>query len=520
MKYVMAIVILLILIMGCAPVGNTATDQPKTPVVIDNTSTHVPPAEIQPTDNTTSQVVPTATDHATSLKVLFDRQGKMYSTSIDGSEVNRVSKSSDMSPDGKTYVFAKITEYNNYRWLYFTNSDKTKEWPIFPVGGGGADYAFPVWSPDGSKIAFSKSNTSGASAFLTYDVWIINPDGTSPKKISGDTNPNNPRSQACPQWFPDSKKIAYASNEEGYWQIFYTPIGSYEPHLIVKLQQKFSPGRFPWDYAISQDGKRMIYKDGPGTDLKMLVIDLNSKKIMEWPNIDTSDIAPIISEDGAVTIITKSDGLYYTYNSHKEPIKILSTDAGDIAIKVEVDLENLTSIKSPAAPVEIMTPKVPLLVAPLVDIKTSFDAVTYTNETNGFLFKYPKGWVTGKSDNGHTIYVLSGESKTSDRVWVDVIPETTDLASAVKDSYDSSPTLVDLNKVVKIESSKVGTLSDGKTPCKEVVVSSQLYSGITLYGIAVGINKGGKTVFVTGATIYPGDSEARIREIVRTLTIK
>jgi hypothetical protein len=105
-------------------------------------------------------------------------------------------------------------------------------------------------------------------------------------------------------------------------------------------------------------------------------------------------------------------------------------------------------------------------------------------------------------------------------VWVDVIPETSDIAAAVKASHDSSSRLEAIGKVVKIESSNFSTLIDGKTPCTEVVVSSQVYSGITLYGVAVGVNKDGKTVFITGATIYPGESESLMREIVRTLSLK
>lgn len=266
-------------------------------------------------------------------KVFFDRRGDLISINSDGTEYSGKLYQLDRSPDGNTRVFAGETNFN-YRALYLADADGTR--PIIPIGGGLPDHMCPSWSPDGSKIAFSKSQPHfGISRYLYYDIWIMNPDGTEIKKLSDTTSMSNPRSHTYPQWFPDSKRIVYASNESGYWEIWTTPIDNYEPALIVKLQQTFNAGQIPWNFKISPDGKRMVYNDGPGTDLKTLVIDINSKKIMEWPNFDISEIPPVESPDSIVTIITKQDGLYYADSSHKETLKIPNTYAGDIAIKVE-----------------------------------------------------------------------------------------------------------------------------------------------------------------------------------------
>jgi len=285
----------------------------------------------QSSDIKTTQVVPAATDQATSLKVIFDRQGIMYSTNIDGSGLIRISRSSDMSPDSKTIVFEKYTDFGN-TWLYLKDADGTNIRPILPITGAGPFYQFPAWSPDGNKIAFSKSKTQSGSRYVAYDIWIMNPDGSG---ITNITTAGDVASDVSPQWFPDSTKIAYASKGDGLWSILTTPIDRKEPALIVRLQQNFNAGWVPWDYKVSQDGKRIIYRDGPGSDLKTMVVDIVSKKITEWPNIDTSEISPVKSQDGIVTVIIKPDGLYYTDNSHKEPVKIPSTNAGDIAIKLE-----------------------------------------------------------------------------------------------------------------------------------------------------------------------------------------
>jgi len=318
MKYLVAILMMLIPMVAC-----TSTQHPMT-------------SQTQPSDNKTIEIVPTSSNQTISMKIRFDRRGILCSSNIDGTELKKeFSRPTNESPDGKTLVFAGQTDFN-YRALYLSNIDGTNSKPIIPIGGGLPDHMCPTWSPDGSKIAYSKSQShAGTGRYLYYDIWVMNPDGTEIKRIADTSPTSNPRSHTCPQWFPDSKKVIYASNENGYWEIYSTPIDYYEPTLIVKLQQNFKPGEVPWNYKISPDGKRMIYADGPDTDIKTMVIDLSTKKVMEWPNIDITAIPPFKSKDGSITVITKSDGLYYTVNMEKEPLKIPSTTAGDIAMGFE-----------------------------------------------------------------------------------------------------------------------------------------------------------------------------------------
>ncbi len=61
MKHVMAILVLLILVAGCAPSDNTTISQLQTPVAVDNKSAQIPPVVAQPTDNKTTQVVASTT---------------------------------------------------------------------------------------------------------------------------------------------------------------------------------------------------------------------------------------------------------------------------------------------------------------------------------------------------------------------------------------------------------------------------------------------------------------------------
>jgi Tol biopolymer transport system component len=71
-----------------------------------------------------------------------------------------------------------------------------------------------AWSPDGSRIALTRGNNSGDDK-----VWVVNADGTStfPLEIGGGG------AKRHPTWSPDSSKIAYAVVKNEPEQIFIAP---------------------------------------------------------------------------------------------------------------------------------------------------------------------------------------------------------------------------------------------------------------------------------------------------------
>lgn len=64
---------------------------------------------------------------------------------------------------------------------------------------------YPVWSPDGTRIAFT-SNREGH-----YDIFVMNADGSAIIRLtSTDANEKEPA------WFPDGKSIAYSSETKKF----------------------------------------------------------------------------------------------------------------------------------------------------------------------------------------------------------------------------------------------------------------------------------------------------------------
>lgn len=85
---------------------------------------------------------------------------------------------------------------------------------ITPYSSGGKAIDELAWSPDGSRIAYSRGNNAGDDS-----VWVVNADGTTiyPLEIGG------PGAKRHPTWSPDSSKIAYAVVKNAPEQIYVAP---------------------------------------------------------------------------------------------------------------------------------------------------------------------------------------------------------------------------------------------------------------------------------------------------------
>jgi TolB protein len=70
------------------------------------------------------------------------------------------------------------------------------------------DY-WPVWSPDGKRIAFT-SNRDG-----NYDIWLMNADGSAPRNLTQHRAQDN-----YAAWSPDGKKMAFISNRGGGYDVY------------------------------------------------------------------------------------------------------------------------------------------------------------------------------------------------------------------------------------------------------------------------------------------------------------
>ncbi|WP_017317541.1 TolB family protein [Mastigocladopsis repens] len=110
--------------------------------------------------------------------------------------------------DGKI-LFMRYGGYESVIIQYFTvNPDGTGETRITQLDN--AQEA--VWSPDGTKIAFTISSGDEVTSYT--NLWVMNVNGSGKRQlISGN------RKDSSPRWSPDSTKIVFEANNSNEVQV-------------------------------------------------------------------------------------------------------------------------------------------------------------------------------------------------------------------------------------------------------------------------------------------------------------
>jgi TolB protein len=130
---------------------------------------------------------------------------------------------------------------------------------------------WPLFSPDGTKVAFSRG-LGGEPGSALGSIYVVNVDGTSLQQVT------DPALNAIrPRWSPDGRLIAFSSNADNYmaesanvWVV--APEGTGLRQLTFQLG--LSQGFFPdW----SPDGRHLVFlrhRAGSGTqDLAIIGLD-------------------------------------------------------------------------------------------------------------------------------------------------------------------------------------------------------------------------------------------------------
>ena len=154
----------------------------------------------------------------------------------------------------------------------------------------------PVWSPDGSRIAFSSSRSGDR------DIFVMNADGSELMTVV-----RGPGDQRRPSWSPDGSSIAYVSDERFVGalgapsNVFVADLGAGRSQMLSDtIVGKGKPVWLP-------DGSRVIFSAACiecreySTNIVSVSID-GRDRIDVTPSEGVYDAYPMLSPDGTTVL--------------------------------------------------------------------------------------------------------------------------------------------------------------------------------------------------------------------------
>lgn len=248
----------------------------------------------------------------------------------------------------------------------------------------------PSWSPDGSKIVFSRHHSAGGSS-----IMLVNADGTGLKNLTGiaasDTQNIDPR------WSADGSRVIFASNRDGNFDIYWLKPGSPEAFRLTSTAapvKNLDPAWSPNGNAVvfSRSGHRPATSGNPA-ELFQLRLDQPGTASARLTRTFSGlgDRGPVYSPDG-------SSIAFYSDRSGNQDLYLLSLGgkALQMTASPKADTEPAFSPDGSALVfVSNRTGATELWVSNLVSLQPGLHETQITDDKQ---FKSHPGWAPGPTD--------------------------------------------------------------------------------------------------------------------------
>ncbi len=164
------------------------------------------------------------------------------------------------SPDGGQIVFAS-NKHGDRRWRLYVISPGE-------VRGEGQEWnlgQMPAWSQDGSRLAYHGCDERGDRC----GVWVMQPGGFNPAPLTSNA------SDTAPVWSPDGSQVAFVSSRSGNPEIYVVEIATgAERRLTDSAAIDVAP-------AWSPDGRRLAFLSNRERAWAVYLLDVKSGQVQK-----------------------------------------------------------------------------------------------------------------------------------------------------------------------------------------------------------------------------------------------
>ena len=184
------------------------------------------------------------------------------------------------SPDGEKLVIALFRQgVDNSREIFVVNVDGTG---LTQLTDNDAVETEPIFSPDGSKIAFISTRDDNQG----FEIYIMNADGTNQTRLTEASGGNHRAA-----FSPDGNKITFVSLRDGNHEIY---VMDADGNNEIRLTNNPGLDRFP---TFSPDGTQIAFTSSPnigfqGQEIHIINVDGSGQIALTASEGDTASLLP------------------------------------------------------------------------------------------------------------------------------------------------------------------------------------------------------------------------------------
>lgn len=194
---------------------------------------------------------------------------------------------------------------------------------ITPISDGSEFIEQPAFSPDGTRIAFTRSS-NGSS-----DIFVVNRDGSGIRQLTTDPLPAVVFDH-LPAWSPDGTRIMWSNNESGFLRLWVMNSDGSNKHRLTSSVDTFED-----DAAWSPDGTRIAFFEVVTSTPKLVIVNADGTN-RQTPTLLPNGVArhPAWSPDGQLIAFT-----FIPSNGSRPQIYTMKPDGTDIVLRT-LDSQN------------------------------------------------------------------------------------------------------------------------------------------------------------------------------------
>jgi len=228
-------------------------------------------------------------------QLLFERDGSLLAQAFDprsakvrGETVRVVESVGYGSPPG--YALFSVSDKGLLAYMAFVISQRELVWldrsgNVLGTIGGPGGYQVPSLSPDEKRVAFAMRDPQSGN----LDIWLTDLARNLSSRFTF-----SPANESRPVWSPDGSRIAFVSSQEGFGDIYEKPSsGAGQEQVIFRSNQD----KFLTDWSL--DGRFLVFHTpGPKTGWDVWVVPLTGeRKPMTFAQSEFSEVQGQLSPD-------------------------------------------------------------------------------------------------------------------------------------------------------------------------------------------------------------------------------